>query len=164
MAYTINDHLEYNLWANRLIAEQLQALDEELFNRELKSSFPGIGKTVLHLWDSQIVWLRRLQGENPQQWPSVTFKGSRFDMLAGLISTSEIIKSLIDAKGPDFLNQKVFYKTMKGVDMENLVEEILYHVVNHGTYHRGQIITMLRELGITSLVNTDLIRFIRIQE
>ncbi len=139
----------------------LQPLDDEIFNREIKSSFPGIGKTVMHIWDSQMIWLRRLQGENPEQWPSSVFNGARVDMLTGLISSSETLVNLVDSNGPEFLSRRLHYKTIKGVEQNDMVEDILYHVVNHGTYHRGQIVTILHELGVTELKGTDLILYVR---
>jgi uncharacterized damage-inducible protein DinB len=52
---------------------------------------------------------------------------------------------------------------MKGIEFKSAVDEILFHVVNHGTFHRGQMITMLRELGYTSFPSQDLIAFTREQ-
>ena len=161
MTYSIKDHLDYNLWANRLMAEKIQQVDDELLNREIKSSFPSVTKTVLHLWDTNVIWLSRLRGETSFTRPSASFSGTKYDLLAGLISSTEIINSFIDSKGPDFLSQKLSYKNLKGEPWEDYVLDILFHVVNHGTYHRGQLVTMLRELGVTELVNTDLIRYVR---
>ena len=161
MGYSVKEHLEYNIWANRLIAEMIQPLDEEIINREIKNSFPSVFRTLLHLWDSQVIWLSRLKGDISFTRPSESFKGSKYDLLAGLISSAEIINSFIDSKGPDFLSKKIAYKNLKGVPQEDGVAEILNHIVNHGTYHRGQLVTMLRELGVTEIVNTDLIRFVR---
>ena len=161
MAYTIKDHLDYNLWANRLLAEKIQSVDEELLNRPLKSSFPSVAKTILHLWDSQVIWLSRLKGESTFIRPSESFKGTKYEMLAGLIASTEVIKSFIESKSPEFLLQKISYKNLRGGEENDQVTEILHHIVNHGTYHRGQIITLLREVGVTDLVNTDLIRFTR---
>ena len=161
MAHSIKDHLEFNLWANRLMAEKIQQVDDELLNREIKSSFPSVTKTVLHLWDTNVIWLSRLRGETSFTRPSASFNGTKYDLLAGLISSTEIINSFIDSKGPDFLSQKLSYKNLKGEPWEDYVLDILFHVVNHGSYHRGQLVTMLRALGVTELVNTDLIRYVR---
>ena len=53
------------------------------------------------------------------------------------------------------------YKNLKGDPFEDRIEDTLFHVVNHSTYHRGQIITMLREAGVAKVVSTDLIHYLR---
>ena len=72
-----------------------------------------------------------------------------------------MLADFISAKGEAFLTEQIDYKTMKGDAYSNTAEEILVHVINHGTFHRGQVITMLRELGFTQFPSTDLITFLR---
>ena len=84
-------------------------------------------------------------------------------MLQGLIKTSTELLAFIESKDEAFLQEVLVYKNMKGDPYENVVEEILYHLVNHGSYHRGQLVTMLRGAGVTQLVSTDLIAWFREQ-
>ena len=161
MAYSILKHIQYNLWANSRIIEMLKPLDEKLIFTQLKSSFPGIAKTLLHIWDAETIWLKRLQGESLNQLPSKEFHGNKNELLIGLQKSSEAIISFIGSKGDDFISSTISYKTTRGDAYENVAEDILFHLVNHGTYHRGQIITMLRELEIVHVPNTDLINYLR---
>ena len=163
MPHTLVDHLTYNLWANERIGHLLMAQDEPILNREMKSSFASITKTVLHVWDAEVIWLTRLKGGSLADWPSKNFTGGRAEMLKGWIATSSELLQFVKNKDESFLQQKISYKNMKGDAYENPVEEILYHMVNHGSYHRGQIITLLREAGVTQLVTTDLIAWFREQ-
>ncbi len=162
MAYSIKQHLEYNLWASKQFADFLLKLDEGIINKELKSSFPGIGKTILHLWNAQLIWLNRMKGEEITFHPYRDFRGTKKEMLAGFVSSADELNDFITSKEEGYLDQMIHYKTSKGDPFESRVDEILFHIVNHGSYHRGQIITMLRESGVTeSLPGTDLIRFLR---
>ena len=161
MAHNLKQHLTYNLWANERIGHLLMALDDVLLNAEKKSSFPSISKTVLHIWDAETIWLTRLKGGTLKDWPSKSFSGNKAEMLKGLVNRSTEILQFIGEKGEVFHQEIIQYKNMKGEPYENTVEEILYHLVNHGTYHRGQIITLLRDSGVTQLVSTDLIAWFR---
>ena len=161
MTHNLIHHLSYNLWANERIGHLLMAQDDAVLNAEQKSSFPSLTKTVLHLWDAEIIWLTRLKGGYLSDWPSKSFTGGKTDMLHGLIATSTELLQFVKEKDESFLQGKLVYKNMKGEAYENTPEEILFHLVNHGTYHRGQIITLLRGAGATQMVSTDLIAWFR---
>lgn len=161
MAYAIKKHLAYNEWANTKIADVLREVDDQIFFQDNKSSFPSIAKTVLHIWDAQHIWVTRMKGSNISKWPSASFKGSKDDSLNGLIESSSELSTFLLSKTKPFLATTYPYKNMKGEPFESTYEDTLFHVVNHGTYHRGQIVTMLREAGITQLPSTDLIHYLR---
>lgn len=163
MAHNLVQHLTYNLWANERIGHLLMAQDDALLQKEQKSSFASISKTVLHVWDAETIWLTRLKGGSLKEWPSKNFNGGKSEMLKGFIHVSTELLQYVKEKGGAFLGETIVYKNMKGDPYENSVEEILFHLVNHGTYHRGQIITLLRESGVTQLVSTDLIAWFREQ-
>ena len=161
MRYVIVEHLKYNAWANVQIAKILESLDELLLQKNVASSFKNLSKTMLHIWDAEVIWLKRIQSNPIQTWPSSSFKGNKSDLINGFIKSSEELLNFIKDQEHDFIYQKIKYNNLKGDTFENSVEEILFHVVNHGTYHRGQIITILHTLGVSELPSTDLIRFVR---
>ena len=163
MVHNIVQHLSYNLWANERMGHLLMAHDDTVLNAEKKSSFPSIAKTILHIWDAETIWLTRLKGGSLSDWPSKSFSGNKADRLKGLINRSAELLQYIKEKGEAFQQEIIVYKNMKGDPYQNTVEEILFHLVNHGTYHRGQIITLLRDSGVTQLVSTDLIAWFREQ-
>ena len=161
MAYSLKKHLAYNEWANTKIADVLREVEDQIFFQDNKSSFPSIAKTVLHIWDAQHIWVSRMQGSSLSKWPSASFKGSKDDSLNGLIESSSELSAFIRAKSKSFLSTLYAYKNMKGEPFENTYEDTLFHVVNHTTYHRGQIVTMLRDAGLKVLPATDLIHYLR---
>lgn len=160
--YTLQRHLNYNVWATGRMAEILSGADEKLFDAEVKSSFPTVRKTILHIWDAEQIWLMRIQGKTPQGWPSETFKGNNNDMLQGWKKTSDELAAFIATKDRPFLDQLITYKNMKGIEFSQPVEDILFHVVNHGSFHRGQLVTMLRGLGMEKFLPQDLIAYMRL--
>jgi uncharacterized damage-inducible protein DinB len=164
MPYTIQQHLKYNAWANKQFANQLQSLDERILYSEIKSSFSSIAKTWLHMWDAEIVWLMRMKGTSLREWPSAKFEGDRDQLLNGLVNSSEEILSFIKSQPPSFVTSEITYINMKGDQFTDAIENVLYHMVNHGTYHRGQITTLLRQAGVINLVGTDLIHYLRTQK
>lgn len=163
MAHSLIQHLSYNLWANERIGHLLMAQDDAVLTTEQKSSFTSITKTIFHIWDAEVIWLTRLKGGSLADWPSKTFAGGKAEMLHGFIKTSTELLHFLKEKDADFTSQTIVYKNMKGDAYENAVEEILLHLVNHGSYHRGQVITMLHAAGVTQMVNTDLINWFREQ-
>lgn len=164
MAHSLVHHLEYNLWANERMGHLLMAQDEAKLNAEQKSSFPSITKTIFHIWDAEVIWLTRLKGESLTDWPSKTFSGGKSEMLHGFIETSTGLLNFVKSKGEGLAQQTIEYKNLKGDTFNSSVEEVLFHVVNHGTYHRGQVTSLLHGIGVTQMVSTDLIAWFREQQ
>ena len=156
------NYANYNLWANQLVSDFLKKnLSDEQIHREISSSFPSVMKTVLHIWDAQYLWLKRMEGISLSVFPSKDFKGTTQDALNGLMETSIRWVEVVNNCSEDFLNSELTYKTVAGAEFKNKVSDIFQHVFNHSTYHRGQIVTMLRQLGFTELFSTDYISFCR---
>lgn len=164
----MNDYLikicRYNVWANGKLMQFVSNAGEPVCMKELKSSFPTIRKTVQHLLDAQLIWMNRVNGINEIDWPPT---GSG-------ISTAEICKLLLESsnewlKFAQKMDQSipayiVEYKNMNGDPFSNTISEIITHVMNHGTFHRGQVVTMLRINGFEQLEPTDLIAWYRLKE
>ncbi|HEU5291442.1 MAG TPA: DinB family protein [Cyclobacteriaceae bacterium] len=161
MNYTLEQHLAYSVWANETLTNRLRKLDDTLLHKEVNSSFPSIAKTLLHMWGAEILWLKRFQGVSLTQMPLTDFKGTPEDLFNGIIQSSREVQTFVKSRGEDFVKGTVSYKNMKGLEFNDPAESLLYHLVNHGTYHRGQITTMLRTLGITDLASTDIIFYWR---
>ena len=85
-------------------------------------------------------------------------------MLAGFLENSRKVEEFVASKDRKFLDEVITYKNTKGFEYSNAVEDILFHLVNHATFHRGQVITMLRELGFDKFPPQDLIAYLREQQ
>lgn len=139
--------------------EALLKLDDEKLDQELVSSFPTIRKTVYHLWSAEFIWFQRLQlTENPVRIGDV-FKGTFSEACNDWQKVSAAIIQFIEKEHNDRLMGHVieFYREKKVY--KNKVSDILLHSFNHATYHRGQLVTMLRQLGVAKIPGMDLVTF-----
>jgi uncharacterized damage-inducible protein DinB len=161
MSYTLQQHAAYHAWATERMAETLRTGDHSIINKEQKSSFASIAKTLLHLWDAEIVWLKRFEGTNLTEWPSKNFSGGTEELIQGYVASAKAINTFVKGASEAKLHEKFSYKTMKGDPFEDVIEDMVYHVINHGSYHRGQIVTMLRELGVNQILSMDIIIYQR---
>lgn len=159
--YTIQKHLNYHSWANGKLAEILNGVDETILDTEVKSSFNTVRKTLYHMWDAEVIWMRRIKGEEVNAWPSQHFTGSIKEALSLLQEHSKMMAEFFKDKDSAFLERKLAYKNMKGLEFTTPIEEIMFHLVNHASFHRGQMVTMLRELGVTQFTPQDLIAYVR---
>jgi uncharacterized damage-inducible protein DinB len=151
---------EYNAWADRRVLEAASALSKDQFTKPLGSSFSSIRDTIVHIYGVEWLWLERFQGRSPAAIPN----HREFDDIAKLKARwSEFEHILLDfARGLTQvdLDHVMEYKTMKFGVYNNPLWVSMLHLVNHGTYHRGQVTTMLRQLGAQPIL-TDLMHFYR---
>jgi len=162
----IKDHLvyyaKYNLWANRRVHAFIRDhLSEEQTEKEIVSSFSSVKKTILHILDAEMIWLERFHGNSLNSFPSQHFKGSGTEAAEALVSHSKKFLDFISSKEPSFFDSSLKYKNLKGVAYETNASDVVQHVMNHNTFHRGQLITMFRQLGFSELFSTDYINFTR---
>jgi uncharacterized damage-inducible protein DinB len=150
----------YDAWANRRMLEACAALSPEQFTRDLGSSFRSVRDTMAHIFGAQWIWHERFQGRSPASLPN----GDQFADLAGLRARwrefeSELLSYVNGLSAAD-LERSFDYRDLKGNPHNNLLWQTLQHLANHGTYHRGQVTTLLRQLGAKP-VGTDMIGFYR---
>lgn len=151
----------YNCWANKRITGFLDKLDPDLWDKELNSSFRTIRKTVYHIWDAQVIWLTRLSGESFMFFPSEFFNGSNDEFIKAFNEQSEKFPIFVRTQTEDELNEICNYLSTEGKQYRTSVSDVLLHSMNHSTFHRGQIVTMLRTAGFTKLDSTDYITYTR---
>ena len=150
---------DYNSWANHRVMDACAQLTPEQFSRELKSSFPSVRATLEHILWAEWLWLERWQGRSH----AGPLGGERADLSAVRARWNQIeadLQGFVRQLSAADLERVVTYRNTKGQGFSNPLRHMLQHLVNHGTYHRGQITMMLRQLGATPLA-TDLIAFYR---
>ena len=151
--------LDYTAWATLRILAALNPLTLEECSRDLHSSHGGINGTLAHLYGADVIWTARLCSR-----PAITFSDLPELPALGVL---EVKWAALQTGRRAFLSgmnaeQTVAYTNLRGESQSSTVGETVLHVVNHGVYHRGQLVTMLRQLGYAAL-NTDLIAFYRLQ-
>ncbi len=157
----IDKYGKYNLWANTTIAEALNTLPEDQFITEQKSSFRTIKETVMHMYDAETIWFKRLNGVSLTEWPSRGVKCIGAEAVKLLLDASNNLEKLAAGMDENMLVSKCRFLSMDGKEFEMNAFDILQHSFNHSTFHRGQLVTMLRFCGIEKLPSTDYITYIR---
>jgi len=151
---------DFNAWANQRTLDACAALTHEQFTRDLGSSFRSVRDTLAHIYGAQWVWLERWHGRIPPALPS---PADFPDFETVKRRFAEIDRNLIDyaaSLSADDLQRVLDYRTLAGTPNAQPLWQMLQHVANHSTYHRGQVTTLLRQLGAKAPA-TDLIYFYR---
>lgn len=149
---------QYNHWATQKTIVVLEKTSPDQWAQDLGGSFKSLADTVLHLLSAEKLTCERLQGTQ-QPFLANSFVGSKAEILALWATYSQKLAEIVagfDGESPDTLLQ---FKTLKGADMEMERYKLITHVVNHSTYHRGQLVNYLRQLGFTGLESTDMFNF-----
>jgi uncharacterized damage-inducible protein DinB len=150
----------YNSWANHRTLGSCAELSLEQFTRDLGSSFRSVRDTLAHIYGAEWIWLERWHGRIPSALPSPA-DFPDFDSVRSRWAQHEAnLDSFIVSLTPRELERVIKYKNTQGTPFEGPLWPMLQHVVNHSSYHRGQIATLLRQLGAKP-VSTDLILFHR---
>ena len=151
---------QYNQWADRRMVDACSALTNEQFTRDLGSSFRSVRDTLVHLYGAEWVWNERIEGRSPTSLVA----GTGFPDLASVRTKLEEMDSFyidyVSRLTPQDLQRVIHYKSFAGDEFSNPLWQTLHQLTNHASYHRGQIITLLRQLGAKP-VATDLIAFYR---
>ncbi len=154
---------EYNAWANRRILESCEALSEDQFTQDLRSSFPSVRETLAHIAAAQWIWTERWHGRSPTAPPDWYKSADRAALREKLTDLDRNLIEFTSRLGPADLERVTEHRNMSGQSSAQPLWQPLQHLANHGTYHRGQIVTMLRQLGAAA-PHTDLIVFYRERE
>ena len=153
---------QFNQWADRRMLDACASLSNEQFTRNLGSSFSSVRDTVAHLYGAEYVWNERIHGRSP----TALVSGAGFpDLAAVRVKLEEMDAYYIDFVSKltqEDLDRVIRYKGFTGEEFSNPLWQSLHQLTNHASYHRGQITTMLRQLGVKT-VSTDLILYYRDQ-
>jgi|KBSMisStaDraftv2_1062788.scaffolds.fasta_scaffold147037_2 uncharacterized damage-inducible protein DinB len=149
---------EYNLWADRRTLDACAALTDEQFTRDLGSSFGSVRDTLAHLYGAEWLWNERFQGRQPSGLPAAPALADLAAVRAKLEEMDRYFIDFISRLGSPELDRIIRYTNLVGESCADPLWQALHQLSNHATYHRGQVVTLLRQLGAKG-VSTDLIRF-----
>lgn len=156
--------LDYHYWARDRLLEALDPLAPEQLSRDLGNSFRSIRDTLVHIYAAEWAWYSRWQGQSP----TAMLPAERFPDVASVrrewqgLETN--VRAFVDALGPAGVDRRIAYRLLNGTEGASLFSHMLQHVVNHASYHRGQITTMLRQIGAAPPKSMDLIAYQRTRE
>lgn len=148
----------YNLWANQQIVNWLKAKTDEQLKQEVPSSFPGILKTLNHMWAIEAYWYSVITGDSDVEQRYSTEDLDVNEVFQGLLNRSTLLAERTKQYNDAELLEQVNVKS-PWFEADLSRYDYLQHAVNHATYHRGQVVTIGRNAGITDAPMTDLLFF-----
>jgi uncharacterized damage-inducible protein DinB len=152
--------LDYTVWANRKIVRASATLSVDDFKRDLGGSHGGVRGTLTHMLGAEWIWLERWKGVSPTQ----RVDESEFEDVVALRERWKAIEAhrvawLLALRERQVV-EIVRYRALDGRRFGAQLGQLVQHLANHSSYHRGQVVNMLRQLGAKP-VATDLVLFDR---
>ena len=156
---------DYTEWANELALRAAAELPDEDLRRDFKISHRSIFATLLHMAGAEWIWLERWHGRSPaakEAWSLWTT-----DSCANLLILNQRWREVIERRAKfiseleePVLAAELSFKLLSGDPNSLRLVDQMQHVVNHATLHRGQVVGMIRQLGIAPPA-TDLLFYLR---
>lgn len=139
----------YNEWATTRLVDTARALSPAAFARDMRSSHRSVRGTLVHILWAEWIWLRRWWGESPKH----VFAEEEYSDVAAVMSRWDVVKrdqrDFIATLTDNHLRARVSYENLLGECWEYMLGHMMQHVVNHSSYHRGQVVTLLRQQGMS---------------
>ena len=150
----------FHYWARDRVMTAAGALSAEQYARPLGNSFASVRDTLNHVYLAERIWYSRWNGVSPTAFPEIDLPD-----LATLherwLEMEGKVRAYLDEAGEAGLQRIIPYRLMSGKESASPLWQMVAHVVNHATYHRGQVTTLLRQLGATPPQSTDMITYFR---
>lgn len=134
--------INYTEFADKRIIEIFELAKVEL---------PDAERLFSHVLNAQHIWAYRISGNKPLYGVWDIHPKENFQAISTV--NFRLIRSTLENSVSD---KSVIYSNSQGIQFENRIDEILFHLFNHSTYHRGQVVTLLKREGFTPPV-TDYI-------
>lgn len=153
--------LDYHYWARTRMLDAAARLSPDDFTRDVISSFRSVRDTVGHIYGAEWAWHQRWIGHSPAKmidtsgFLDVPTLRSAWDLL------ETQVRMFVRDAGDDGVHRVWEYKSFAGMTGRSTLAEMVQHLVNHASYHRGQVVTLLRQLGAPPAQGMDLILFLR---
>jgi uncharacterized damage-inducible protein DinB len=140
------------------LPDAIAMITPEQFTYPMGNSFSSVRDTIAHICAAERIWIKRLKGESAQGLQ----KPDRIpDLDAARGEWAELEKEMRDQLARLEPERRIEYQDLRGHEQSDIVWQMLHHMVNHGTYLRGQLTTMLRQMDAEPPASVDLIAFYR---
>jgi uncharacterized damage-inducible protein DinB len=153
--------LDYHYWARDRLLDALGVLSAEQYNKDLGSSFKSIRETVVHIYAAEWAWCSRWNGTSPTALLSSEPFPDAASIRQAWSENEARVRAFAEGLGESGITTVIEYKLLNGTSGATPFWQMLQHVVNHASYHRGQVTTMLRQIGAAPPKSMDMIAFYR---
>ncbi|MGO4294327.1 DinB family protein [Chitinophaga sp. RAB17] len=146
----------YNNWADNIAIGWLHEINDEQWNQFISSSFSSIRQTAIHIASAEKIWVDFWKNMPDPVFLSAEFNGTKNDLIKIWQQSSSDLKSFIENYPEENYLQEVTFKKRSGEEGRMEYPQTFSHIINHSTFHRGQLVTLLRQAGFTKFSSTDL--------
>jgi uncharacterized damage-inducible protein DinB len=153
---------DYNIWADNIAIEWLHQINDEQWEQVISSSFSSIKQTAIHIASAEKIWIDFWENVPDPVYLSAEFKGTKNDLIEIWKKSSADLKAFIERYPEENYVQQVSFIKPNGEAGRMEFSQTFPHMINHSTYHRGQLVTLLRQAGFTKLSSTDLFTYYRV--
>ena len=155
----------YNAWANSRLYAHASTLPDEAYRRDVGAYFESLHATLNHLLVADRIWMRRLSGtgDHPNALNAILFEG--FGALrAARVAEDQRIIDFVERLSPSDIERELDFQSLKGTPLRQPVHEVLAHVFNHQTHHRGQAHAILTQVGVEEPDSLDLLMMLHLEK
>jgi uncharacterized damage-inducible protein DinB len=152
------DLVRYDDWACARLVSAIAPLTDEAFGAEVASSFGSVRSTFAHIVWAGWIWLSRWQGRSPAAAPPWVADATRAELVVKLEEMRVERAGFLAGLPEPAFDELIEYRNLAGRIYRHRLADLVRHVVNHSTYHRGQAVTQLRQLGVAP-PSTDFILY-----
>jgi len=153
--------IDYHYWARDRVLAAVETLPADQYARDLASSFKSIRETLTHTYAAEWAWYQRWHGTSP----AALIAADQFADVAALKTAwtdhERNMRAFVDGLSEADVDRVIEYKLLSGAAGASPIGQMVQHVVNHASYHRGQVTTMLRQLGAQPAKSMDMIAYFR---
>jgi uncharacterized damage-inducible protein DinB len=146
----------YNCWADQIVMGWLDQIDQQQWNQIITSSFSSIRQTAIHIASAEKIWIDFWTMAPDPVYLSAHFDGTKQDLMDIWKETSQGLQNFINNYPEENYLQPVTFRYPRGGTGQLEFWQTFSHIINHSTYHRGQLVTLLRQVGFINLRSIDL--------
>ncbi|PEY28755.1 damage-inducible protein DinB [Bacillus cereus] len=149
---------DYHVWANNKFFERLKELSKDIYDREIQSVFSSIAETFVHIYTGDTIWLGVMRENSMEEIQASITQAQEKTKNKSLEEMEKLFQHLSE-EYQEFLNngsdldKEISPEHPQFGRLDTHLSELVQHVVNHGTYHRGNLTAMIRQQGYLSVSN-----------
>lgn len=155
---------DYSNWADNISIEWLNQINDEQWERSIESSFSSIKETTIHMVSAKKIWIDFWTKAPNPVYLSSKFKGTKDELIEIWQKASVDLKNFIENFPEKDYEEPITFIYPNGKAGQMIFWQTFPHYVNHASYHRGQLITLLRQAGFSNFSNTDFARYFLLQK
>ncbi|ASK64144.1 damage-inducible protein DinB [Virgibacillus phasianinus] len=147
---------DYHVWCNNKFFLRMKELPKDIYDREIRNVFPTIAETLVHIYTADTIWLGVMQENSMEEIQASIAHAHEKTKKKGLEEMEKLFQHLSEDYQYFLNNERNLDKEISPVHpqfgrLDTYLSELVQHVVNHGTYHRGNLTAMIRQQGYSSI-------------